>query len=103
MSRSGNKQQRLKQEHAGLMEKFASYGLSPEEFCRLAILENEIMHSGGELRRGLLQLLLNLRSDTLHCLAEIYSRPGTLDVDRLSLAKGLLSESQRLLDRPWLK
>lgn len=103
MARSGNKQQRLKQEHAELMEKFASYGLSAEEFCRLAILENEITHSGGELRRGLLQLLLNLRTDTLRCLAEIYSRPGPLDVDRLSLVKGLLSESQRLLEKPWLR
>ena len=85
-----------------LVEKFASYGLTADEFCRLAILENEIIHSGGEMRRGLLRLLLNLRTDALENLAKIYTTPGPLDIDKLSLSKTLLAESQRLLDKPWL-
>ena len=102
MARSENKEKRLRKEHVELVEKFANFGLTAEEFCRLAILENEIVHSGPEIPRGLFQMLLNVRDDALESLAKTYLESGPLDIDKLSLSKALLAETQRLLDKPWL-
>lgn len=102
MARSENREKSLKKEHVELVEKFANFGLTAEEFCRLAILENEIVHSGPEIPRGLLQMLLNVREDALESLAKTYLEQGPVDIDKLSLSKALLSETQRLLDKPWL-